>query len=98
MSFKRRMELGNKIRELAKRWAFTSAGEGAEDRIEASILACEIEQLYIDWGLLDIYGLTVDGEPATAALVVQRGPDDLAHEIAAEIKLHCGLTEDERKK
>lgn len=96
-SFGRRMELARKILELSRRQEFCAAGEGIEDTIEANILGCEIDQLYLCWGLSGIKGLTVDGLDATALLIAEKGPEDLAREIVCAIKAQCGLTEVERK-
>ena len=97
MSFGRRIELGRRVRELSKRIDFHEAGQEIQDRIETGILASEIERVYLEWGLLKIEGLTIDGEPATAAAIAERGPEGLAREITGAIRQQCGLSEDERK-
>jgi hypothetical protein len=60
-------------------------------------LASEIDRVYLEWGLEAVEGLTVDGETATPALLIDRGPAELAAEILARIRSECGLSEDERK-
>ncbi len=97
MSFGRRLELGTRIRELSKRVEFHQGGQETGEKIEAGILACEIDRVYLQWGLVHISGLSIDGEPATVESVLERGPDGLSREIVAAIKAQCGLTEDERK-
>ena len=32
--------------------------------------------MYLAWGLVNIEGLTIDGEPATAERLIERGPDE----------------------
>jgi hypothetical protein len=44
-----------------------------------------------------VEGLTIDGEPATAASVIEKGPVALADEILGAIQRECGLSGDERK-
>ena len=65
--------------------------------IEASILAQEIDAMYLHWGLLSIEGLTIDGEPATAVGLLEKGPEELSREVVSAIKEQCGLSEPERK-
>jgi hypothetical protein len=97
LSFARRMELARSVLALSRRLEFQQAGEGVEDNIQANILSCEIDQLYLRWGLIGITGLTVDGMDATPELIAEKGPEDLAREIVSAIKSQCGLDESERK-
>ena len=97
MSFGRRMELFRLIREIAANLAYLDASSDFREQVEATLLEQEIENLYLRWGLVKIDGLSIDGEPATTELLLERGPDELAREIAASIKTQCGLTEVERK-
>jgi hypothetical protein len=53
--------------------------------------------MYLHWGLLSIEGLTIDGEPATAERLLEKGPEDLAREVVSAIKGQCALSEPERK-
>ena len=76
---------------------FLEAGEDAREKLEAAVLAAEIDRAYLEWGLVAIEGLEIDGEAATPAALIGRGPLDLATEILARIKAECGLSEDERK-
>lgn len=97
MSFARRMELIRRIRELAARAEFLEAGGSAGEKLEAALLAREVDRVYLSWGLVTVEGLTVDGEAATPERLIEAGPEGLANEIAAAIKRECGLTEEERK-
>jgi hypothetical protein len=97
ISFGRRMELSRRARELSKKAEFLEAGSELRDKIEAGILAQEVDAMYLSWGLVSIAGLTIDGEPATAELLLERGPDEITKEIVAAVKQQCGLSEDERK-
>jgi hypothetical protein len=97
MSFARRMELIRRIRELAARAEFLEAGGGAEEKLDAALLAREVDRAYLSWGLMGVTGLDVDGEPATPETLIERGPEVLANEIAAAVKRECGLTAEERK-
>jgi len=97
LSFGRRMELARRVLELARRYEYHEAGERMEDNIDAHILSCEIDRLYLQWGLAGIEGLTVDGMAITPEVLVERGPEPLAREIVEAIKRECGLGEHERK-
>ncbi|HEY3741175.1 MAG TPA: hypothetical protein VGL53_15090 [Bryobacteraceae bacterium] len=97
MSFARRLELVRKVRDLAQKIEFLDAGTGAQDRIERSVLGGEVDRLYLEWGLQAVAGLTIDGESATPALLIEKGPESLAREIAGRIRAECHLSEDERK-
>jgi hypothetical protein len=97
MSFGRRIELTRRIRELAERVEFLSAGESPKEKLDASLLAAEIERTYVLWGLSEVGGLELDGVPATPESLFARGPEDLFREALEAVKAECGLTEDERK-
>jgi len=97
ISFGRRMELSRRAREISRKAEFLEAGSKLEEKIEASILAQEIDAMYLAWGLVSIAGLTIDGEAATAERLLERGPDEVTREIVGAIKEQCGLGEAERK-
>lgn len=97
ISVGRKIELARRIREIGRRLEFLEAGNDARDKLEAMVLASEIDRVYLEWGLEAVEGLTVDGETATPALLIDRGPAELAAEILARIRSECGLSEDERK-
>lgn len=97
MSFARRLELVRKVRDLAQKIEFLDAGTEAQDRIERSVLGAEVDRLYLEWGLQAVEGLTIDGEVATPSLLIDKGPELLAREIAGRIRAECHLSEDERK-
>ena len=97
MSLGRRIDLTKRIRELGRKWEFLEAGAKLEDQIEAALLCQEIDRTYLEWGLVAVHGLSVDGEEATPDIVASRGPEDLCREVVAAIKSECHLTEEERK-
>ncbi|MGH9667009.1 MAG: hypothetical protein ACRD9L_21500, partial [Bryobacteraceae bacterium] len=97
MSFGRRIELGRRVRDLGQKIEFLEAGEDLMERIEATVLAGEIDRLYLQWGLRDLSGLWLDGEPATPELLIDRGPEKLTREILESIKAECGVSDEERK-
>jgi hypothetical protein len=97
ISFGRRMELSRRAREISRKAEFLQAGSKLEEKIEASILAQEIDAMYLAWGLVSIAGLTIDGEAATAERMLEKGPDEVTREIVGAIKEQCGLSEAERK-
>lgn len=97
ISFGRRMELCRRVRDISRKAAFLEAGNELDEKIEASILAQEIDAMYVEWGLESIEGLSIDGEAAGGAELLAKGPDALAREVVDAIKHECGLSEAERK-
>ncbi len=97
MSLARRIELAERIRELAGKVEFLEAGEDARGRLEAVALRGEIDRVYVRWGLRRIEGLAIDGQGATAELLVEAGPEGLCREVVSAIKAEMGLSEEERK-
>ncbi len=97
ISFGRRMELSRRVREISRKAEFLQASTELNEKIEANILAQEIDAMYLQWGLVKVEGFMIDGEPATAAQLLEKGPEDLAREVVGAIKEQCGLSEAERK-
>jgi hypothetical protein len=97
MSFGRRLELMKKIRDLAGRIEFFEAGQAESNRMEASLLAGEMDRVFLEWGLQGVSGLEIDGAPASVAALIEKGPEDLVHEALAIVKSACGLDAAERK-
>jgi len=97
ISFGRRMELSRRVRELSQRAGFLEASTELHEKIEANILAQEIDAMYLHWGLVSVEGLIIDGQAADATQLVEKGPEDFAREVVSAIKGQCGLSEAERK-
>ncbi len=97
ISVARRIELARKIREIGRKVEFLAAGQDPREKLEAAVLTAEIDSVYIEWGLEEIQGLTIDGEVATRVALIEKGPLDLAKEMLGRIKRECGLSEDQRK-
>ena len=97
VSFQGRLDLTRLIGERLARLEYLSAGQSAEDRVGAALLSGEVDRLYIEWGLLSLDGLTVDGVRCDTELLIRSGPEALCAEIAAAIKAECTLSADERK-
>jgi hypothetical protein len=97
MSLGRRIDLGKRVRELSQRIDFLAAGETMSERVEAGVLQNEIDRLYLEWALVSVSGLLVDGEDAGPPLLIQSGPEGLAREVLAAIKRELDLSEAERK-
>jgi len=97
ISFGRRMELCRRVRDIGQKLEFLEAGNHFHEKVEANLLSHEIDKIYLEWGLVRVDGLLIDGEPATGELVVVKGPEDLTKEILEAIKGQCGLSEEERK-
>ena len=97
ISFGRRMELCRSIREITRRVEFLEAGSELNEKIEASLLAHEIDAMYLRWGLVGIEGLMIDGAVAASDQLIEKGPEELSREIVDAIKDQCGLGDEERK-
>src|ERR1017187_2042763 len=89
VSFGRRIELARRIREIGRRMEYLEAGSDARETLEATVLSAEIDRAYLDWGLLTVEGLQIDGVVATPEALVDRGPVELAMEILRRIKAEC---------
>ena len=97
MTFGRRLELMKRVRDLAARIEYFEAGRDEKNRMEASLLGAQMDNVYVAWGLEEVRGLLLDGVPATPESLVERGPEAVVHEALTAIKAECGLTETERK-
>jgi hypothetical protein len=97
MSFGRRVELTRQIRELALRKEFLEAGDQPNDQMEAALAASEIDRITLLWGLKEVSGLELDGEPATPESLASSGPEELFREALAAVRAQCSLSEAERK-
>jgi ATP-dependent protease HslVU (ClpYQ) peptidase subunit len=97
MSFGRRVELTRRVRELAQKAEFHAASDDPKEKLEAMLLAAEVDRLYLLWGLSEVSGLELDGAPATPETLASVGPEDIFREALAAVKGQCGLTESERK-
>jgi hypothetical protein len=96
VSLGHRLELAKQARELSLRNEFLQSGNASE-QLEASLSDLLVARLYLEWGLAEINGLKIDGEPATPVLLIEKGPEPLANEILASIHAEIGISEDERK-
>ena len=97
MTFGRRIDLMRRVRHLSAQYEFDRAGGRIEDKLQASLTAAAIDELYLRWGLISIEGLDIDGRPALPETLTLCGPEGLCHEIIDTIKRECALTEEERK-
>jgi len=96
-SLERRAEITSRVRRLLSELEFRAAGQGLEDQLAAAELESRIDREYIEWGLVRVENLSVDGEDCDAKALVERGPEPLAREIAQAIRCECRLGEEERK-
>jgi hypothetical protein len=97
MSFGRRLELLKRLRGFATSCEVQRSGDTTDDRVEAAISEAEMRKTYLEWGLEEVSGLTIDGEPATRVRLIEAGPEELCNEIADRIRSECFLSEEERK-
>src|SRR5277367_4427350 len=67
VSFGRRIELARRIREIGRKMEYLEAGSDARETLEATVLTAEIDRAYLEWGLVGVEGLEIDGVAATPA-------------------------------
>lgn len=97
MSMGRRIDLTRRVKDLMKQLEFLSAGSSTQDKVDAAILAGEMDRLYWDFGLESLDGIDINGEPMTPNEQFERGPEDLSREILQRVKQNCQLSQDEQK-
>lgn len=97
MSLARRIRLAHAIRDLAQELEYRQSGETVRDQVEAADLSARIDRCYLEWGLMEISGLVIDGARPTAHALYTAGPEAFLREIVNRIKSECGLSDDERK-
>jgi hypothetical protein len=95
-SLAQRIELTRRLHELTLRNDFLRDGSELQ-QLELTLAELLVQKVLIEWGLVAIEGLTIDGRQANPALLIEAGPEELVAEIAAAIKRECGLDEEERK-
>ena len=97
ISFLGRIELLKRLRGLMAELECRAGGSGDRDRVEAAWLGLQAQKAYIEWGLIGIDGLQIDGETATPESLLTKGPEALCEEIAIAVKDRSFLTGEERK-
>lgn len=96
ISLAQRIEMTKRIHELSAKYDFLKAG-GALERTEAHLADLLVHRLYLEWGLVAIEGLIIDGENASVERLVEKGPESLCAEIVSSIRAELELSEEERK-
>jgi hypothetical protein len=96
ISLMQRIELTSKLREIVLQHEFLKAGDASE-QLDATLGELLARKLYIEWGLHEIQGLTIDGEAAVVDSVIVKGPEELTDEIATTIREQLELSGEERK-
>ena len=96
MSFGRRIELMQLVREVTMRFDFQAAA-GEAGQMASAILSSEVDRLYIRWALKAVDGLLIDGLPATPETLLLDGPEELLKEALAIVRSECGLSDEEKK-
>ena len=95
-SLRQRIELVRRARELSLRNEFLKAGNSS-DQLEATLADLYVQQLYLEWGLMEVAGFTIDGHKPSASTLIEKGPETLAKEIVEAIQEELSLSENERK-
>ncbi len=91
------MDLMRRVRDLAVRLEYFEAGRDEKNQMEASLLAAQIDRIYLEWGLESLEGLSIDGQEADCSSFLDHGPEKLVEEALTLVRAECGLSEQERK-
>lgn len=97
ISFSKRSELTREIAPLAARIKALSASLVNEELTEAALLRRTVASLVLDWGLLEVCGLSIDGVPARKETLIDEGPEELTLEILHQLQRKISLSEEEIK-
>ena len=97
ISLARRIELGGRVREIGFKEEFLESSGRLEDEVQVTVMRRRIDRMYLEWGLLNIRGLTIDGVAADVQALIDRGPEDLVREILDVIRHEIALSDAELK-
>ena len=97
MTLARRADLTGRVRTVLNKARFHAASGEAAEQMEAALMAVDADRMLLDWGLLEVAGLKIDGEAASVRSLIEAGPEELCREIAEQIRRDCQLSEQERK-
>ncbi len=95
-SLAQRIDLLDRVRALFLKQEFLNAGDES-DQLAASLNDLLVRRLYVEWGLIEIKGLKIDGVRPSIPDLIEQGPEELLNEVVEAIKSEYGLSEDERK-
>lgn len=93
----RRIALIERLAAYASRYEALKASDRMDDRVQAEALRLRMDFEYLDWGLLRLSGMLLDGDAPDAQSLFDRGPELLVAEIIGKIREECELNEGERK-
>jgi hypothetical protein len=97
ISYAGRLELLTRVRDIGARLEFLRAGETWADQLEAARVSHEIDRAYLEWALLAVEGLQIDGAEPEVTDLWDSGPAELIAEVIEAIRHECGLSDNERK-
>ena len=96
ISLAQRIELTKQVRQLTLKNEFLRGGTNA-DQLEAGLGELLARRVYLEWGLAELTGLTIDGAQATPEMLIEKGPEKLSNEIAKVILASLRLSDEEIK-
>jgi hypothetical protein len=91
-----RIELTRRLHEFTIKSEFLAGGKEPE-QLELALAELLVQKELIEWGLVQIEGLRLNGTKPTVAALIESGPESLVAEIGLCIRARCGLSEEERK-
>ncbi len=95
-SLANRIELTRQLHDLTLKNEFLAGGKELQ-QLELALAEMLVQKALVEWGLVEVEGLQVDGKRPTTAILIEAGPEKLVAEIAACVRARCGLSEEERK-
>jgi hypothetical protein len=96
ISLGQRLELNRRAKELSLRHEFLKTGQ-VVDALDASLSDLLVARLYLEWGIAEIKGLSIDGQRATVVMAIEQGPEALIEEMLEAVRGELGLSAEERK-
>lgn len=91
-----RIALTAKMRQLCGQAEFLRAGN-SEEQLDSALGDLLVKKVYLEWGLVEVRGLRVNGQVCSPDLLIAAGPEPLVEEVLSSIQAELELTETERK-
>lgn len=97
ISFARRSELIAELSPMVAKLEFLAASDKNEDRTASALLRRQISQYLLEWGVVRVVGLEIDGVAASKKDLIESGPEGLVQEAVEELQRQLALSEQEKK-
>jgi hypothetical protein len=95
-SLGQRIDLARRTAEVMQKNEFLRSGSSL-DQVQAQAAELLAQRIFLEWGLVSVHGLRLDGRKPSVAQLIEHGPADLCQEIVGCIRDTLELSENERK-